>query len=30
RTDGDTTDDLPIELVVVPKGLSVFVPKETK
>lgn len=30
RTDGDTTDDLPIELVVVPKGLSVFVLKETK
>lgn len=28
RTDGDATDDLPIELVVVPKGLSVFVPKE--
>ncbi len=30
RTDGDTTDDLPIELVVVPKGISVFVPKEEK
>lgn len=28
RTDGDTTDNLPIELVVVKKGLSVFAPKE--
>lgn len=28
RTDGDTTDNLPIELIVVKKGLSVFAPKE--
>ncbi|EOH87388.1 diacylglycerol/lipid kinase family protein [Enterococcus villorum] len=28
RTDGDATDDLPIELVVVPKGLAVFAPQE--
>ncbi|MBF8808102.1 MAG: YegS/Rv2252/BmrU family lipid kinase [Enterococcus lacertideformus] len=30
RTDGDTTDDLPIELVVVPKGLAIFVPSKDK
>ncbi|MGX7172563.1 diacylglycerol/lipid kinase family protein [Enterococcus ratti] len=28
RTDGDATDDLPIKLAVIPKGLSVFAPKE--
>ena len=28
RTDGDTTDDLPIELKVIPKGIAIYVPKE--
>lgn len=27
RTDGDTTDDLPIKMTVVPKGLAIYVPK---
>lgn len=29
RVDGDPCDDLPVELVMVKKGLSVFAPKET-
>ena len=28
RTDGDTTDDLPVELSVVSKGLAVYSPKK--
>ena len=28
RTDGDTTDDLPVELSVVSKGLTVYSPKK--
>lgn len=27
RTDGDTTDDLPIELKVIHKGLAMYVPE---
>ena len=30
RTDGDTTDDLPVELSVVSKGLTVYSPRKKK